>query len=107
MTLHRAMGLNCLGFVTLSYFGMRVRKVAFRADSTRPEALDSSTTSHTSCLTRSQQWWKKFVVNPSGPGAFPRGMVLTSWFTSSWVMGHVNASFCSGVTSDEMCPMTR
>ena len=47
------------------------------------------------------------MVNPSSPGAFSGGMVLTACFTSSWVMGHVSASFCSEMTSDGICSVTR
>jgi hypothetical protein len=99
-------GSELFGFVTHSSFGMRVRKVALRAGRTWPDALDSSTTSQTSSLTRSQQWWKKSVVNPSGPGDFPRGIDFTAWSTSSWVMGRIRAVFCSRVTREGMCLVT-
>jgi hypothetical protein len=57
-------------FVTLSYLGIRVRKVAFSAGRTFPELRDSSTIFHTSSLNIGQHEWKKSVVKPSRLGAF-------------------------------------
>jgi hypothetical protein len=55
ITLQRDIGRNYFGCVTLSSSGIRVMKVAFRAERICPDVRDSSTTRHTSSLIMSQQ----------------------------------------------------
>jgi hypothetical protein len=71
MTLHSVMGLNYLGCVDLSSLGMRVRKISLKVERTSLEYRESSTIFQTYSLIIGQQWWKKSMVKPSGPGAFP------------------------------------
>lgn len=95
-TLHRDIGLNLPGESAACSFGISERKVTLKVVRTHPVFPDSSTTSHISSLTRSQQLWKESIVNPSGPGAFPFSICSTASSTSSH---SIVLMLCFGVTN--------
>ena len=103
MALHSAIGRQFQGLVYFSSFGVRDIKVALRANNTSWEVLESSTSFHTSYLTKDQKWWNKSVIKPSGLGDFPSAIYFMAWSTFSWEISLIRISFFSWVTRLGIC----
>ena len=99
ITLHKDIGRNLYGVSTRCSLGIKVRKVELKALRTCPILLDSSTTIQISSLTKSQQLWKKSMVNPSSLGTLPFSILKTTSSTSYLSIGLISIALCSGVTS--------
>jgi len=78
MTLHKAIGMYLTRVFAPLSFGIRVTKVAMKFERTSPIFPESYIISRSSSFIISQHAWKKFVVNSSGPGAFPSSICLTA-----------------------------
>ena len=95
--LHSAIGLNLAGVQASASLGIRAMNVELRDFRIEDEVLESSTASQISFPTISQQALKNSTVNPSGPGAFPLAISLTTPSTSWRETGLSRALFCSSV----------
>ena len=98
MTLQKLMGLDLSRESSPWHFGMRVKKVAFKAGRILLETLESSNILYTSSLIRSHKWWKKFTVNPSRLGDLPFVSWKTTSSTSTRDIGFIKSLFCSWET---------
>lgn len=83
ITLQREIELNLPGKFAPFSFGINMRNVTLKALRIYPIYLDSSTTSQISSFTSSQQFWKKSILNPSGPRDFRFSIWRTTSSTSS------------------------
>ena len=103
MTLQREMGRNLLGVATWSSLGIRVMKVALRDGRIQCIDLDSSTNCQISSLIKSQKWWKKLEVKPSGPRALHSLFWRIACSTSIRVVGKRRSWLCSSMISFGIC----
>lgn len=99
ITLQREINLSLPSISSPCSFGINVRNVALKALRIRLVLLDCSTTSQISSFTKSQQLWKKSIVNPSNLGAFPLSIWKIASSTSCHSMVLISIVLCSGMTS--------
>jgi len=97
--LHKAIGLYLSGVLGSTSSGINAMKVAFNPGNIHLNVCDSSTTCQTSSLIKSQKLWKKFEVNPFGPGALLAFNWCTAFSTSWRSMGQRRSWLCSSVMS--------
>lgn len=96
-TLHNEIGLNSSKTSGLSTLGISSRKVELTCFNSFPLRKKFDTALHTSCLMIPQQTWKKWALNPSGPGAFSGLKLSTTFSISSAATCRINPSYWSSV----------